>query len=88
MSKRLVPSADARVLHEGVPKLFIVGTNDRFAPKAQLERLVAATPPPTTVHWVEGAKHSLEGHEGTVVKLAVEFVLGAWRRSLDGGPTP
>jgi len=71
-------------LAAGMPKLFIVGTRDRFAPKPAMERLLSLTPAPATLHWVEGAKHDLEGFEPAVAQLAVDFVVAHWQELCTG----
>jgi uncharacterized protein len=43
------------------PKLFVSGTRDQFASKAQLERLVASAPEPKRLVLIEAADHFFEG---------------------------
>jgi uncharacterized protein len=43
------------------PKLFISGTRDQFASKAQLEQLLALAPEPKRLVWIEAADHFFEG---------------------------
>jgi alpha/beta superfamily hydrolase len=44
-----------------VPKLFICGDQDQYAPKAALETVLASAPEPKRVVWVEGADHFFAG---------------------------
>lgn len=43
----------------GVPCLFVSGTRDPFGTPAELEGAVAGIPGPVTLHFVEGADHSM-----------------------------
>ncbi len=44
------------------PKLFVSGSRDQFAPRAQLEQLVAAVADPKELVLVEGGDHFFQGH--------------------------
>jgi hypothetical protein len=43
------------------PKLFMSGTRDQFAPRAELERVIEAAAAPKKLVLVEGADHFFEG---------------------------
>jgi uncharacterized protein len=43
------------------PKLIVQGTQDQFAPRAELEALFASMPEPKRLQWVEGADHLFTG---------------------------
>lgn len=43
------------------PKLFISGTRDQYAPKAQLEAAFRETAQPTEIVWIDGAEHFFAG---------------------------
>jgi uncharacterized protein len=43
------------------PKLFVSGTRDQFAPRVQLERVVASFPEPKKLVLIESADHFFEG---------------------------
>lgn len=43
------------------PKLFVSGSRDQFAPKAQLQQMVAAVPEPKKLVFIEAADHFFEG---------------------------
>ena len=43
------------------PKLFVSGSRDQFAPRAELERLFASVPEPKQLVLIEGADHFFEG---------------------------
>lgn len=45
-----------------VPKLFLSGDRDQFAPKAELEQVVSAAADPKQLVFVSGADHSFTGH--------------------------
>jgi alpha/beta superfamily hydrolase len=44
-----------------VPKLFVIGDHDPFAPRAILEEALKIAPEPKRVVWVEGADHFFNG---------------------------
>ncbi|SEF66735.1 hypothetical protein SAMN05421819_0753 [Bryocella elongata] len=48
-----------------VPKLFVVGDHDPFAPKAALNAVLETALEPKRVVWVEGADHFFAGIEGS-----------------------
>lgn len=48
-----------------VPKLFVIGDHDAFAPRAALEEALVAAPEPKRVVWVAGADHFFAGIEGS-----------------------
>lgn len=68
------------LLNSRKPKLFVGATQDEFAPRDRVEALIAALPPPTEVHWVEGADHFFTGKLGEVEQAIRRFV-----RSLRAG---
>jgi uncharacterized protein len=43
------------------PKLFVSGSRDQFAPKAQLQQMFAAVPEPKKLVFIEAADHFFEG---------------------------
>ena len=43
------------------PKLFVSGSRDQFAPKPQLEQLIASLPQPKKLVFIEAADHFFEG---------------------------
>ena len=43
------------------PKLCVSGSRDQFAPKAQLQQMVAAVPEPKKLVFIEAADHFFEG---------------------------
>jgi len=49
-----------------VPKHFIAGDRDQYCPLADLERAVAALPPPAELHVIRGADHFLFGRDGEI----------------------
>jgi len=55
-----------------VPKLFVIGDHDPFAPRATLEEALVAAPEPKRVVWVAGADHFFAGiAESSATKLSV-----------------
>jgi alpha/beta superfamily hydrolase len=44
-----------------VPKLFVVGDHDAFAPQGTLEGVLVSAPVPREIVWVEGADHFFAG---------------------------
>ena len=48
-----------------VPKLFVIGDHDAFAPKAALDQALVLAPEPKRVVWVEGADHFFAGVPGS-----------------------
>jgi predicted alpha/beta-hydrolase family hydrolase len=67
------------------PMLFVSGTNDAFASRQLLERVITRIGPSAQIHWVEGGDHSFntasgkDGKEKTyqeVVSLLSNFVSG------------
>jgi hypothetical protein len=62
--------------HLRVPCLFVSGTRDAFATRAELELAVGAIPGPVTVHWLEGGDHGLRRRDGEVAEV-VSGWLGA-----------
>ncbi|MFB3815780.1 MAG: alpha/beta hydrolase [Terriglobales bacterium] len=61
------------------PKLFVSGGRDQFAPREQLQRMVAAVPEPKQLVIIEGADHFFEGKLAEL-RAAVE----AWTRNTFG----
>ncbi len=47
------------------PKLFVSGDHDQFSPREVLSAVVARTPEPRQVVWVEGADHFFHGVAGS-----------------------
>jgi alpha/beta superfamily hydrolase len=45
----------------GVPKLFVCGDCDQFAPRGVLEAVLVGAPEPKRIVWVEGADHFFAG---------------------------
>jgi len=48
-----------------VPKLFVIGDHDAFAPRVVLEQALVSAPEPKRVVWVEGADHFFAGVPGS-----------------------
>jgi len=44
-----------------VPKLFVCGDHDQFAPQGVLEQVLQTAPEPKQIVWVEGADHFFQG---------------------------
>ena len=44
-----------------VPKLFVCGDHDQFAPQGVLEEVLRTAPEPKQIVWVEGADHFFQG---------------------------
>lgn len=63
-----------------VPCLFVSGTRDAFASRAELEEATAAIPGAVTHVWLEGAGHGLRGRD-----RAVAEVVAAWLADLVAG---
>ena len=55
-------------------KILIQGTDDVFAPRAQVESLYAAMPEPKQIHWVQGADHFFTGRLDEVQSTLQEFL--------------
>ena len=66
-----------KALPAGVPKLFIVGENDRMSPAKEMEEMVSLTPDPKTSERIAGAGHSHEMYEEEAAKRMVQFVVDA-----------
>jgi uncharacterized protein len=62
------------LLNSHKPKLFVEGTQDEFGPRDEVEKLIAALPPPTEVHWVDGADHFFTGKLDEVEQVIRQFV--------------
>lgn len=60
-----------------VPCLFVSGTRDPFGSPDELEEAVAAIPGPVTMHWIDGARHEVKGHDDEIVA-----VVGGWLHGL------
>ena len=43
------------------PKLLLTGSEDPFAPRAQMESIFATAPEPKEMHWIDGAEHFFMG---------------------------
>jgi fermentation-respiration switch protein FrsA (DUF1100 family) len=63
-----------------VPKLFVIGDHDEFAPKSVMERVVESAPEPKKLVWVAGADHFFAGvGQSPASKLDVmSGVLRSW----------
>ena len=48
-----------------VPKLFLTGAEDPFAPRELMEQTFALAPDPKEMHWIEGAEHFFAGVPGS-----------------------
>ena len=48
-----------------VPKLFVIGDHDAFAPRVALDQALVAAPEPKRLVWVEGADHFFAGVPGS-----------------------
>jgi alpha/beta superfamily hydrolase len=48
-----------------VPKLFVIGDHDPYAPRAVLDAILAAAPEPKTTVWIAGADHFFAGVPGS-----------------------
>ena len=57
-----------------VPALFISGTRDPFGTPEEFERELGVIPGPTTVRWIEGARHDLKGKDALVAAWVAEWV--------------
>jgi alpha/beta superfamily hydrolase len=62
------------LLNSYKPKLFVQGTQDEFGPKDELERFIAALPPPTDLHWVEGVDHFFTGKLAELEQVIRKFL--------------
>lgn len=62
------------------PKLLVTGAEDPFASRDEMKRVMANTPPPLAMHWVEGAEHFFMGVPGSPLpKLAqMQTIVRAW----------
>jgi uncharacterized protein len=62
-----------------LPKIFVSGTHDEFAPRTELEALLARAAEPKRLHWVEAAGHffagALDEFEETVWREAREYAM-------------
>ena len=56
------------------PKLFLAGSKDKIVEPEQLEALVAMMRQPTRLLKIEGADHTLRGHEQEVAEAAALFL--------------
>jgi predicted alpha/beta-hydrolase family hydrolase len=57
-----------------VPCLFVSGTRDAFAARAELELAVAAIPGPVSTHWLEGGDHGLRGRDRDVAEIVAGWL--------------
>jgi predicted alpha/beta-hydrolase family hydrolase len=57
-----------------VPCLFVSGTRDAFATRAELELAVAAIPGPVSTHWLEEGDHSLRGRDRDVAEIVAGWL--------------
>ena len=58
-----------------LPCLFVSGTRDAFATPRELEQCVSAVPGPVTLHFVEGADHSLRRREEEVADVVTRWLV-------------
>ena len=56
------------------PKLFVAGELDDFCPPAELERVVAGLPEPSTIVVLKRTGHFFEGREGDLADVVGEFL--------------
>jgi alpha/beta superfamily hydrolase len=56
------------------PKLLVSGARDQFGPRARLEQLVAALPPPKRLVIIEGADHFFEGRLAELRRAIEDWV--------------
>lgn len=80
--------AKLRIVHlpqVRVPSLFVSGTRDEFATPAELGEHLAVLPVAPTVHWVQGARHDLRGHDDHVAGI-VASVVAEWARGTSTQP--
>jgi len=59
-----------------VPCLFVSGTRDSFATRAELEAATTAIPGPVTHVWIEGGDHGLRGRDRDVAADVRDWVVG------------
>ncbi len=59
-----------------VPCLFVSGTRDAFATRAELEAATAAIPGEVTHVWVDGGGHGMRGKDGPVTEAVRGWVAG------------
>jgi len=56
------------------PKLFVSGSNDEFAPRFELEKVVERAADPKQLVFIEGANHLFDGHIAEVRSAIEEWV--------------
>lgn len=56
------------------PKLIIAGSQDRVAPSAQIQRVLDGCRQPVRFHEIQGADHSMRGHESEAGETAADFL--------------
>jgi len=70
-----VNDSDFSYLHEcAKPKLFVVGTDDKFAERSRVESLVASLPEPKRLVFVEGADHFFTGKLDQLDRAITEWM--------------
>ena len=57
-----------------LPCLFVSGTRDPFGTPAEFENAVEAIPGPVTMHWIDGARHDVKGHDDTIVEVVSSWI--------------
>ena len=57
-----------------LPCLFVSGTRDPFGTPDELESAVQAIPGSVTVHWIEGARHDVKGHDDEIVEVVRTWI--------------
>lgn len=63
-----------------VPKLFLTGAQDPFAPRALMEQIFEEAPAPKQMQWIDGAEHFFAGVPGSPTpKLdRMQFAMRHW----------
>lgn len=59
-----------------VPCLFVSGTNDEFATRAELQAATATIAAPVTHHWIERGRHQLERADREIVAAVIGWLDG------------
>lgn len=59
-----------------VPCLFVSGTRDAFATRAELEAATAAIPGEVTHVWIDGGGHGMRGNDAAVTEAVRHWVAG------------
>ncbi len=86
---RLDQLRDEHLYRISKPMLFVSGTNDAFATRSLLERVLVKLGPNARVHWVQGGDHSFNTHDGKSLSKTYEEVLSVlvgWLGNVRSGP--